>query len=155
MGAARTGKARDMPKTTAKGEPRVDELPAPVARSGSTAQRTFAKVHDSALEVRGHHGDEEYAHRAAYGALKHSYEKVGDRWEPKARTGPSDARAARGGPGPSTGTHSGIDANASKTHLLELARRRDLPGRSRMTKEELVEALEADSRRADDRARGG
>ena len=34
-----------------------------------------------------------------------------------------------------------MDANATKEHLLGLARRLDVKGRSRMTKEELVEAL--------------
>ena len=34
-----------------------------------------------------------------------------------------------------------MDANATKEHLLGLARRLDVKGRSRMTKEGLVEAL--------------
>jgi hypothetical protein len=34
-----------------------------------------------------------------------------------------------------------VDANASKAHLMELAKRLDVRGRSRMTKDELVEAL--------------
>ena len=48
-----------------------------------------------------------------------------------------------------------MDANATKEHLLDLARRLDVPGRSSMTKDELVTAL----RRANDaktaRAREG
>jgi hypothetical protein len=37
-------------------------------------------------------------------------------------------------------------ANASRPHLLDLARRLDIPGRSRMTKTELVHAIKAASR---------
>jgi len=36
------------------------------------------------------------AYRVAYAALKHEYEKRGDRWVKKARRGPSDPQAARG-----------------------------------------------------------
>jgi hypothetical protein len=35
-----------------------------------------------------------------------------------------------------------VDANASKAHLMDLAKRLDVPGRSRMTKPQLVEALQ-------------
>ncbi len=73
-----------MPKTK-NGRPVEDELPAPVARSDKHAQATFAETHDSALGVSGHEGDEGYAHRVAYGALKHTYEKVGDHWTPKTK----------------------------------------------------------------------
>jgi hypothetical protein len=34
-----------------------------------------------------------------------------------------------------------VDANASKAHLMDLARRLDVRGRSRMSKDELVEAI--------------
>jgi hypothetical protein len=40
-----------------------------------------------------------------------------------------------------------VDANASKAHLMEVARRLDVRGRSRMTKDELVEGI----RKANDR----
>ncbi len=116
-----------------------DELPSTVARSDQHAQATWAKTHDSAAET---YGEGERAHRTAFSALKHGYEKVGDHWEPKQEKGPSDDAAARRGdqnPGPTAG---GLDARASKTHLLELAKRLDVAGRSRMTKDELVEALQ-------------
>jgi hypothetical protein len=41
-----------------------------------------------------------------------------------------------------------VDANASKKHLMELARRLDVAGRSKMSKPELVEAL----KKANDKA---
>jgi hypothetical protein len=84
------------------------------------------------------YGEGERAHRTAFSALKHSYEKVGDHWEPKAEKGPSDAQAARAvttrarrraRQGAST-------PNASKRHLYELAQRLEVPGRSRMSKQE-------------------
>jgi len=46
-----------------------------------------------------------------------------------------------------------VDANASKAHLVQLARRLDVPGRSSMTKTELVEALQKANNAATARAR--
>jgi cation transport regulator ChaB len=138
-----------MPMLDDRGRPRREELPSTVARSEAKAQRTFAKAHDSAAEE---YGDGERAHRVAYAALKHTYEKVGDHWERKARAGPSDAQAA-GGVDTDEATAGGVDANASKAHLQDLARRLDVSGRSRMTKAELVEAIGRANDRATARAR--
>lgn len=135
-----------MPKTGKDGRPRKGELPSTLERSEEKAQRTFAEAHDSALE--SYEGDEQRAHRVAYAAVKHSYEKVGDHWEAKPERGPSDAQAATGGPGRQHDTAGGVDANASKTHLLDVARRLGVRGRSSMRKDELVEAI----RKANDRA---
>lgn len=132
-----------------------DELPSTVARSDAHAQATWAKTHDSAV---GSYGEGERAHRTAFAALKHGHEKVGDHWEPKADKGPSDAQAARStdeGSAQARPTAGGVDANASKAHLYELAQRLDVPGRSTMTKAELVEALDRANRRETARARSG
>jgi len=134
-----------MPKTTKGGEPKKNELPSTLQRSGAKAQRTFAKAHDAGAEQ---YGSEERAHRVAYAALKHSFEKVGDRWERKRRKGPSDARAERGGLHNPIPSAEGVDANASKRHLLEIARRLDVRGRSTMDKSELVDAIKKHNRRA-------
>jgi hypothetical protein len=48
-----------------------------------------------------------------------------------------------------------VDAGATKAHLLELARRLGVPGRSRMDKAELVEALQKANDRETRQARGG
>ncbi len=128
-------------------------VPAPLERSEQHAQDTFVEAHDSAAHVHGHEGDEGYAHRVAYAAVKHTYEKVGDHWEPKDEPGPSDARAESGGPHPTGSSAGGVDANATKAHLQQLAKRQGIPGRSRMTKGELVAALQRDSRRKDAAAR--
>ncbi len=133
-----------MPKTTQGGKPKRDELPSTLRRSNAKAQRTFAKTHDAAADE---YGSEERAHRVAYSALKHSFEKVGDHWEPKENKGPSDERAESGGPRASGRTAEGVDANASKKHLLELARRLDVRGRSTMSKPELVDAIVKHNRR--------
>ena len=125
-----------MPKTTKAGGARQSELPATLRRSPEKAQRTFAKTYDSAAEQ---YGDSERAARTAFAAVKHSYEKVGDHWEPKADKGPSD-----GGRDDNAG---GVDRNASKKHLYEIARRLDVPGRSTMDKDELVEAIDRANRR--------
>jgi len=140
-----------MPKTTRSGTPDDDELPSTLQRSPEKAQRTFAKTYDAAAET---YGDGERAARTAYAALKHSFEKVGDHWEPKDEKGPSDAKAAGGRDTPAS-TAGGVDANASKKHLYELAQRLDVAGRSSMSKGELVEAIDEANRRATARARKG
>ena len=116
------------------------DLPATLKRSPKKAQETWSKTHDSAVET---YGEGERTHRTAFASLKHSYEKVGDHWEPKDQKGPSDAQAARSGARArrSRPTAGGVDANASKAHLMEVAKRLDVSGRSRMTKDELVEAI--------------
>jgi cation transport regulator ChaB len=132
-----------MPKTTKSGQPKKGELPSTVRKSNDKAQRTFAKAHDSAAEQ---YGSEQRAHRVAYAALKHSFEKVGDRWLPKKKRGPSDKRAERGGLNNPTPSAEGVDANASKKHLLDIARRLDIAGRSSMDKSELVDAIKKHNR---------
>ena len=81
---------------------------------------------------------------------------MGAHWEPKAQTGPSDAQAARSGRAARKGgrTAGGVDADASKDHVLHLARRLDIRGRSRMTKAELVAAIGTANDRATARSRG-
>ena len=124
---------------------RKTSCPARCVRSSPKAQRTFAKAHDAAAEQ---YDSAERAHRVAYAAVKHSYEKVGDHWEAKEEKGPSDERAERGGLNNPVPSEEGVDANASKKHLLEIARRLDVRGRSTMTKSELVEAIKKYNRRA-------
>lgn len=139
-----------MPKTTKSGSAKKSELPSTLKKSDAKAQRTFAKAHDSAVKE---YGEGERAHRVAYSALKHSYEKVGDHWERKSSKGPSDARARSGGPNAKGRTAEGVDANASKKHLLDVARRLDISGRSSMNKGELVTAIEKANRRESSRNR--
>jgi cation transport regulator ChaB len=117
--------------------PARKNLPSTIKRSPQKAQDTYAETLDSAIEQ---YGDGERAHRTALSSLKHSFEKVGDHWEPKEKRGPSDAQAA-GGAGTDRPTAAGVDANASKDHLLSVAKRLGVSGRSRMTKAELVEAI--------------
>src|SRR3954467_9157671 len=121
--------------------PGKKELPSTLERSSKKAQRTWIEAHDSAVDE---YGEGERAHRTAFSALKHTFEKVGDHWEPKAEKGPSDRQAARSGGAARKGgrTSGGVDANASKSHLMELARKLDVPGRSGMSKAELVDALQ-------------
>jgi cation transport regulator ChaB len=138
-----------MPKTTRSGESRDEELPSTLQRSDEKAKRTFAKAHDAAAEQ---YEDEERAHRVAFSALKHTHEKVGDHWEPKDENGPSDDQAA-GGADTDRPTAGGVDARASKRHLYELATRLEIKGRSTMTKQELVAAIQKANDRASARAR--
>ena len=139
-----------MPKVTKSGEVVEDELPSTLQRSDDKAKHTYAKTHDSALET--YDGDEQAANRVAFAALKHTHEKVGDHWEPKEESGPSDAQAA-GNRDTDRPTAGGVDANASKQHLYEIATRLEVSGRSRMTKAELVEAIQKANARETARAR--
>ena len=129
--------------------PGKDELPSTLRRSPRKAQKTWAKTHDSAVET---YGEGERAHRTAFAAVKHAFEKVGDHWEPKKRKGPSDAQAA-GSLRTRRPTAEGVDANASKSHLMDLARRLGVRGRSKMDKGELVEAVKKANRRQTAKAR--
>jgi hypothetical protein len=120
----------------------LEDMPGTIKRSPEKAQETWAKTHDSAAET---YGDGQRAHRTAYASLKHSFEKVGDHWEPKDHKGPSDPRAeqptekAREGKGK---TYGGVDLYGhTKDELYERARDLEIKGRSKMSKEELAEAI--------------
>ena len=127
-----------MPKTTKSGTAKKSELPSTLKRSPAKAQRTFAKAHDSAASE---YGDERRANQVAWAAVKHQFEKVGDHWEKKGKKGPSDAQAA-GGRNTNRKTKGGVDANATKDHLLTLAKKLDISGRSSMKKKQLVDAIQ-------------
>ncbi len=141
-----------MPKTTKAGTAKKGELPSTIARSPKKAQDTFAKTHDAAVET---YGEGRRAHQTAYAALKHSFEKVGDHWEPKGKKGPSDEQAAKGGPRARKQypTAEGVDANASKSHLQDVAGRLGIRGRSSMNKGALVDAIKKANRRKSAQAR--
>lgn len=129
-------------------------IPSTLKRSPKKARDTYA---DTLAAAENEYDDEARAHRTAWAAVKHSFEKTGDHWERKenGRRGPSDAQSAKQGaaarqPGPTSG---GVDEQASKKHLLELAKKAGIRGRTRMTKDELVEALQRSNDSATRRAR--
>src|SRR5690606_7436963 len=105
-GNAHTG--TDGPSGREVAMPGRQELPSTIERSPKKAQETWIKAHDSAVET---YGEGRRAHQTAYAALKHSFEKVGDHWEPKGRKGPSDRQAAGGRGQPTRPTAGGVDAN--------------------------------------------
>ncbi len=131
--------------------PATKEMPSTLKRSPKKAQETWAKTHDSAVES---YGEGERAHRTAMASLKHSYEKVGDHWEAKDAKGPSDARSAGRSPRRSGATAGGVDASASKEHLYSVAQRLGVKGRSRMSKTQLVAAIDQANQRRTRQARG-
>ena len=121
--------------------PRDDDLPGTLKRSPAKAQRTYRKTHDSAVKE---YGEGARAHRTAVASLKHSFEKVGDHWEPKDRKGPSDPQDARSGPSARRGgkTYGGVDVlGHTKEELYQRAKRLGVRGRSHMSKNELAEAI--------------
>src|SRR5215216_62853 len=121
-----------MPKSAKN---RDEDLPGTLQRSPAKARRTYREAHDSAVET---YGEGERAHRTAFSALKHSFEKVGDRWQPKKRKGPSDPQAAKGGAAARKGgkTFGGVDVRGnSRPKLYERAKSLGIRGRSSMSKE--------------------
>jgi cation transport regulator ChaB len=123
------------------------DLPGTLQRSPAKAQRTYAETLESAERQ---YGDEERAHRTAWAAVKHSFEKVGDHWEEKDHRGPSDPQAAQTAPGSyerPLETYGGVDAEGhTKDELYERAKRLGVRGRSRMTKRELASAIQRKQR---------
>ncbi len=119
------------------------KMPRTIKRSPEKAQRTYEETLEHAEKT---YGRGESAHRVAYSALKHSFEKVGDRWEPKKKKGASDPRAkeptreAIAGKGESFG---GLDYYGhTKDELEKRARKLGVHGASKMTKRELAEAID-------------
>ena len=122
--------------------PARDVMPSTIKRSPPKAQRTWAKTHDNAVRE---YGEGERAHRTAFAALKHSFEKQGDRWIAKKRKGPSDPRARQGGRSAREGrgeTFGGVDYYGhSRDELYARAKKLGVSGRSSMTKKELAKAI--------------
>jgi hypothetical protein len=116
------------------------KMPGTLKRSPKKAQDSYEETLESAEEQ---YGDDERAHRTAYASLKHSFEKVGDHWEPKRKPGPSDPRSARPTSPRRTGeTAGGVDVEGhTKAELYERARKLDIPGRSKLSKLELAQAI--------------
>ena len=121
--------------------PGKDELPSTLKRSPAKAQRTWIKTHDSAV---GSYGEGERAHRTAFSAVKHSFEKVGDHWEPKDEKGPSDPQATKSTPESARDgkTYGGVDVEGhTRDELYQRARKLGVKGASRMKKAELAEVI--------------
>lgn len=121
--------------------PASEEMPATLKRSPAKARRTWAKTHDSAVDT---YGEGERAHRTAFASLKHSFEKVGNHWEAKRKKGPSDPKGRSSDPETRRRgkTFGGVDVvGNTRKQLYERARRLGIAGRSKMSKEELGEAI--------------
>ena len=122
--------------------PGRESLPSTLKRSPAKAQRTWIKTHDNAVKE---YGEGARAHRTAFAAVKHSFKKVGDRWEPKGRKGPSDPRAAQRGKAARRGkgeSFGGVDYyGTTREELYRKAKKLHIAGRSRMDKRELARAI--------------
>ncbi|MGH7882800.1 MAG: ChaB family protein [Candidatus Dormibacteraceae bacterium] len=116
-----------------------EDVPSTIRRSSGKAQRTYKKTLDSAEET---YGDGERAHRTAYAALKHSFEKVGDHWEEKQQKGPSDEQASRGHGDSPVKTQGGVDVKGhTRDELEDRAKKLGVEGTSKMKKAELGEMI--------------
>jgi cation transport regulator ChaB len=121
-----------------------EDLPSTLQRSPAKVQRTYAKTLDSAEDT--YDGNEERAARTAWSAVKQVAEKKGDHWELKDEPGASDEGFSDAA--------GGVDRSKTKDELLSDAREAGIEGRSKMTKDELVEALDDHNQRETARARG-
>jgi cation transport regulator ChaB len=125
------------------------DLPRTIQNSPKKAQETYRKTLESAHKT--YKGDEERAHRTALASLKHSFEKVGDKWVPKRRKGPSDNRAAQRGRSSKGRSAGGVDVKGhTRDELVSRAKKLGITGYSRMNKTELGRAI---ARREGSRAR--
>ena len=117
-------------------------MPDTLRRSSRKAQETWAATYDSALEQ---YGEGERARRTAFASLKHSFEKVDDKWVAKKKPGPSDPRSAIGGKRARLGegeAFGGVDYYGhTKAELYTRAKRIGIRGRSKMDKKELARAI--------------
>jgi hypothetical protein len=68
-------------------------MPRTIKRSPEKAQRTYEDTLDHAEKT---YGRGETARPVAYSAPKHSFEQVGDHWEPEEKKGASDPDRAAG-----------------------------------------------------------
>lgn len=122
-------------------------LPSTLGRSSKKAQDTYEQTLEHAEQE--YAGDEERVHRVAWGSVKHSFKKVGDHWEPKDERGPSDPRAAEGGPSSHGAAYGGVDVlHKTKAELIEDGHRLHAHVTTHMTKSELAREIQ----KANDRA---
>ena len=131
-----------------------EDVPSTIARSDDKAVRTYKKTLESAEE--SYPDDPERAHRAAFSSLKHTHEKVGDHWEPKEEYGPSDDQAATPAPRnrrSAKPTAEGVNARATKAHLVEVAKKVGVKSAQKHTKDELVEEIRKANARETAKAR--
>ncbi|MEX2209573.1 MAG: ChaB family protein [Patescibacteria group bacterium] len=120
-----------------------EEMPDTIKRSSKKVQDTYRKALDSAHDQYG--GDEERAHRTAWGAVKNLAEKKGDHWELKGSTGPSDPRSKKSQSEKRQGkgeTFQGVDVEGNtKEELAKRAQRAGISGTSDMDKKEIAREL--------------
>ncbi len=141
-----------MPSKSDSGE--FAPLPSTLKRSPKKAQDTYEETLESAEKT--YDGNEPAAHRAAWASVKHSFEKIGDHWEPKAERGPSDSRAEQHGPGASAPSYGGVDVEGkTKDQLRTEARDLGADVTAHMSKDDLATAIEKANRREDRKRREG
>ncbi len=119
------------------------QIPSTLRRSAKKVQRTYEKTLDSAEDQ---YHDEARAHAVAWGSVKNVAEKVGDHWELKDETGPSDSHSKMStkdklaGKGESFG---GVDVEGNtRQQLVDRAKRAGIRGYSKMNKAELGRQLQ-------------
>ena len=129
-------------KEDARSESDAD-LPSTLERSDEHARDIYADTLASAEKT--YDGDEAAAHRVAWSAVKHEYEKTGDHWEKKDHAGPSDSRSEQSHEGKLAGagsTHGGVDVKGhTRDELVERAEKLGVTTTTHMTKDELADAI--------------
>ncbi|HVX48075.1 MAG TPA: ChaB family protein [Candidatus Saccharimonadales bacterium] len=120
-----------------------EDLPSTLEKSPAKVKRTYKETLDNALDQ--YDGDEERAHRTAWGSVKNIAEKKGDHWELKDDTGPSDSRSKKSTSQKRAGkgeTYGGVDIEGNtKEELAKRAKKAGISGYSSMNKRELAKQL--------------
>lgn len=138
------------------------EIPSTIMRSDKHAQHLWRKAHDSAV---GTYGEGGRAHRVAYAALKHEYEKRGAKWVRKNGKGSSDPQASRGPTtkrrstdDPPTSTGRGkVARNEPEARMKAKESRQETASRRKKAQSKKTQAEKARSKKARGKknARGG
>ena len=131
-----------MAEKPARPESDID-VPSTLERSDEHARDIYTDTLASAEKT--YDGDEAAAHRVAWSAVKHEYEKTGDHWEKKPHAGPSDSRSEQSHAGKLAGegsTHGGVDVRGhTRDELVERAEKLGVKTTSHMTKDELADTI--------------
>ncbi len=120
---------------------------AALAREGAT---DLAKAHDSAVEEYGEGSEHTGSRTRRSSTASRRSATTGSRRPRRGRRTHGRAAEARR---PPAAPLRGVDANASRRHLYDIARKLDIHGRSTMNKGELVDAIEKENRRRSAAAR--
>lgn len=122
------------------------EVPDAIRHPLNKAQEIWTRAQHTAVAA---YGEGQRAYRIARTALKEALATVGEQREREQDRGASALhRAPRSQGQQATRPAARVGTDTTKAHLMEVAKQLEVPGRSRMSKGELIEAIEQTSSRS-------